>query len=77
MSSMPKRKCFAPSICVISDQKVAVNFTGKRQKEKTVQNADIFICNIQFDVKIIEVNQILIIFYTFASDIQSKFDGSF
>lgn len=74
---MPKRKCFAPSICVISDQKVAVNFTVKRQKEKTVQNVDIFIGNIQFDVKIIEVSHILLIFYTFASDIQSKFAGSF
>lgn len=39
MSSMPKRKCFAAFICVISDQKVAVNFTVKRQKEKTVQKS--------------------------------------
>lgn len=43
MSSMPKRKCFATCICVISDQKLAVNFTVKRQKEgmlkKTVQKS--------------------------------------
>lgn len=37
MSSLPKRECFAAFTCVISDQKVAVNFTVERLKEGTLK----------------------------------------